>query len=306
MREVFVEVPDVALGRRRRPRRGQARRCVEARRVAAALPRRSRDGSTSRPPKGVLLTGPPGTGKTLLAQGAGHRGQANFIAVKGPELLSKWVGEMRARRARGLQQGPAGRALRPLLRRARRPRARTRGHVARRRHRPRDRPAPRPRWTASRGCSGVVVVGATNRPDLLDPAVLRPGRFDLVLELPLPDREARRMIFAIHTRKRALAANASTRLRSRSAPRVERRRHRGHLPPVHRPRHSRGNHRRPHRRNRRPPRRPAPRRQSSPNNSATTTSMTAPTPRLLSSRSGACVVGLSPKPPPASPPVPPR
>src|SRR5262249_659284 len=59
------------------------------------------------------------------------------------------------------------------------------------------------------GRRGVVVVGATNRPELIDPAVLRSGRFDLVLELPLPDKDARRMIFAIHTRVRPLAANVS-------------------------------------------------------------------------------------------------
>jgi len=159
------------------------------------------------PVRGVLLSGPPGTGKTLIARALATACQANFITIKGPELLSKWVGE-------------SERGVRELFQRAR-------------------QVAPcvlfldeMDALTASRGVTfdstgdrvigqllteldgiegrrGVIVVGATNRPELIDPAILRSGRFDLVLDLPLPDRASRRAIFAIHTRRRPLAANVS-------------------------------------------------------------------------------------------------
>ncbi|HEV2403809.1 MAG TPA: AAA family ATPase, partial [Ktedonobacterales bacterium] len=160
------------------------------------------------PVRGVLLSGPPGTGKTLIARALATACEANMISVKGPELLSKWVGEsergvretfQRARQvapcvlfldeldalapARGLSadSGAADRLIGQLL----------------------------TELDGIEGRRGVIVVAATNRVELIDPAVLRSGRIDLVLELPLPDREARRAIFAIHTARRPLAPNVS-------------------------------------------------------------------------------------------------
>ncbi len=159
------------------------------------------------PIRGVLLSGPPGTGKTLLARALATACQANFVAVKGPELLSKWVGEsergVRETFTRAKQVAPCVLFLDEL------------DALAPERGQSFDGVADRvigqllTELDGIEGRRGVVVVGATNRPELVDPAVLRSGRFDLVLDLPLPDREARRMIFAIHTRKRTLAANAA-------------------------------------------------------------------------------------------------
>jgi transitional endoplasmic reticulum ATPase len=159
------------------------------------------------PTRGVLLSGPPGTGKTLIARALATACQANFIAVKGPELLSKWVGEsergVRETFARARQVAPCVLFLDEL------------DALAPARGASFDGVADRvigqllTELDGIEGRRGVIVVGATNRPELIDPAVLRAGRFDLTLELPLPDRDARRAIFAIHTRRRPLAPNVS-------------------------------------------------------------------------------------------------
>jgi len=153
-----------------------------------------------RPPRGILLYGPPGTGKTLLAKAVATESQANFISVKGPEVLSKWVGE-------------SEKAVREIFRKAREtapciiffdeldsiaPRRgiHTDAGVT-------DRIVNQllTEMDGMQSLKGVVVMGATNRPDILDPALLRPGRFDRVLYVPPPDREARLAIFKIHTRE---------------------------------------------------------------------------------------------------------
>ncbi len=158
-----------------------------------------------RPPKGILLTGPPGCGKTLLAKALAAESELNFISIKGPELMSKYVGE-------------SERGIREIFRKAK-------------------QAAPAilffdevdslvPQRSAGVGDSlvaervisqflteldgieelkGVLVLAATNRPDLVDPALLRPGRFDLILELPMPDEKSRQMIFRVHTREKPLA-----------------------------------------------------------------------------------------------------
>src|SRR5579884_2651809 len=159
------------------------------------------------PIRGVLLSGPPGTGKTLLARALATACQANFVSVKGPELLSKWVGEsergVRETFARAKQVAPCVLFLDEL------------DALAPQRGNSFDGVADRvigqllTELDGIEGRRGVVVVGATNRPELVDPAVLRSGRFDLVLELPLPDREARKAIFAIHLKRRPLAGNVS-------------------------------------------------------------------------------------------------
>jgi transitional endoplasmic reticulum ATPase len=157
--------------------------------------------------RGVLLSGPPGSGKTLVARALATACQANFISVKGPELLSRWVGEsergVRETFHRARQVAPCVLFLDELD-----ALAPSRGHGV-------DPVSDRvigqllTELDGIEGRRGVVVVGATNRPELIDPAVLRSGRFDLVLDLPLPDRPARRAIFAIHTRRRPLASSVS-------------------------------------------------------------------------------------------------
>ncbi len=153
----------------------------------------------------LLMRGPPGTGKTLLAKAAATESGANFIAVRGPEILSKWVGE-------------SEKAIRQIFRRARQVApaiiffdeidaiAPARGF----RH---DTSGVTDRivnqlLTEMDGIeplTNVVVIAATNRPDILDPALLRPGRFDRLIYVPPPDKKARLEILRIHTRKMPLA-----------------------------------------------------------------------------------------------------
>lgn len=159
------------------------------------------------PVRGVLLSGPPGTGKTLVARALATACQANFIAVKGPELLSRWVGEsergVRETFARAKQVAPCVLFLDEL------------DALAPERGGAFDAVGDRiigqllTELDGIEGRRGVIVVGATNRPELIDPAVLRSGRFDLVLDLPLPDRQGRARIFAIHTRARPLGSGVS-------------------------------------------------------------------------------------------------
>jgi transitional endoplasmic reticulum ATPase len=156
------------------------------------------------PPKGVLLYGPPGCGKTLLAKAVATESEANFIAVKGPEVLSKWVGE-------------SERAIREIFSKARQaaPCVVFFDEI--------DSIVPRRGYRYDSGVTdrivnqlltemdglekleGVVVIGATNRPDILDPALLRPGRFDRLVYVPPPDRAARLEILKVHTRRMPLA-----------------------------------------------------------------------------------------------------
>ncbi len=162
------------------------------------------------PPKGLLLYGPPGTGKTLLAKAAANESEANFISVKGPELLNKFVGE-------------SEKAIREVFRKARQasPCIIFFDEI--------DSVAP-VRGTGSGDSNvtervisqfltemdgleelrNVVIIAATNRPDIVDPALLRPGRFDRMLLVPPPDLEARKQIFRIHTKKTPLAEDVKT------------------------------------------------------------------------------------------------
>ncbi len=157
-----------------------------------------------RPPRGILLYGPPGTGKTLLAKAIAKESEANFIQIKGPSLLSMWVGESekgvrkifeRARQVspcivffdeidslagkRGIEQGTkvTERVLNQLL----------------------------AEMDGIEDLSNVIVIGATNRPDMLDSALLRPGRFDRILLVTSPNKEGREQIFKIHTKDMPLA-----------------------------------------------------------------------------------------------------
>ncbi len=154
------------------------------------------------PPRGVLLYGPPGTGKTLLAQAIASETNMNFIAVKGPELLSKWVGEsekgVRKVFARARSAAPSIiffdeiEALIPA-------RGLDTTTVT-------DRVISQflTELDGINRLEDVIVIGATNRPDLIDRALLRPGRMDLLIYVPPPDKEDRLGILKIHTRKTAL------------------------------------------------------------------------------------------------------
>jgi transitional endoplasmic reticulum ATPase len=163
-----------------------------------------------QPPKGILLYGPPGTGKTMIAKAVAATSEANFISIKGPELISKWVGE-------------SEKGVREVFRKARQaaPCVIFFDEL--------DAVAPR-RGGGSEGdahvtervisqmlteldgledLKGVVVIGATNRPDIIDEALLRPGRFDRLLEVPLPDKDERKHIFQIHTKKKPLESDVN-------------------------------------------------------------------------------------------------
>src|SRR6266699_824081 len=151
-------------------------------------------------PRGVLLSGPPGTGKTLLARALANQCEASFISIKGPELLSKWIGE-------------SEKGIREVFRRAKQAapcivffdeidaiaarRGEIDGHAV-------DRVIAQllTEMDGIEGRTGVIVVAATNRSDLIDTALLRPGRFDLVVELDYPDQSERSTIFGIHTKDR--------------------------------------------------------------------------------------------------------
>jgi len=155
------------------------------------------------PPKGILLYGPPGTGKTLLAKAVATESQANFISVKGPEFLSKWVGE-------------SEKAVRETFRKARQaaPCVIFLDEI--------DAIAPVRGTSHDSGVTervisqiltemdglealhNVIVIAATNRPDIIDPALLRPGRFDRMVYIGPPDLESRKEILKIHTKGKPL------------------------------------------------------------------------------------------------------
>jgi len=161
-----------------------------------------------RPPKGILLYGPPGTGKTLLAKAVATESQANFLSIKGPEIFSKWVGE-------------SEKAVREIFKKAKQvaPSIIFLDEI--------DAIAPRrglyegtrvtetvvnQLLTSMDGLekmNDVVIIGATNRPDIIDPSLLRPGRFDELILVGVPDKEAREEIFKIHTKDMPLAKDVS-------------------------------------------------------------------------------------------------
>jgi len=156
------------------------------------------------PPKGVLLFGPPGTGKTLLAKAVANESNANFISVKGPELISKWVGE-------------SEKAVRSIFKRARQVApaivffdeldsiAPKRGSEMGAKVGERIVDQLLTEMDGLEELTGVVVIGATNRPDIIDQGLLRPGRFDRHILTGVPDREGRLKIFGIHTKGMPLA-----------------------------------------------------------------------------------------------------
>jgi len=202
MREVLVETPNISW-----KDIGGLENIKQELKEAVEWPLKYPESFTRlgiRPPRGILLYGPPGTGKTLLAKAVAKESEANFIQVKGPSLLSMWVGESekgvrkifeRARQVapcvvffdeidsiagkRGMEHGQkvTERVLNQLL----------------------------AEMDGIEDLSNVIVIGATNRPDMLDSALLRPGRFDRILLTTAPTREGREEIFKIHTKNMPLA-----------------------------------------------------------------------------------------------------
>ncbi|MBD3248504.1 CDC48 family AAA ATPase [Candidatus Woesearchaeota archaeon] len=156
-----------------------------------------------RPPRGILLYGAPGTGKTMLAKAVANESKANFILVKGPELLSKWVGE-------------SEKAVREIFKKARQTSptiiffdeldalAPRRGQSADAHSTERVVNQMLTELDGLEELHGVVVIAATNRPDMIDTALLRPGRFDRMLLAPIPGKVARKKIFKVHTKKMPL------------------------------------------------------------------------------------------------------
>ncbi len=202
MREVMIEVPKVRwddIGGLERQKQ-QLREMVEwPLKHPEAFKRMG-----IKPPKGVLLYGPPGTGKTLLAKAVANESEANFIYIKGPEIFSKWVGESEKR-------------IREIFRKARQvaPSIIFVDEI--------DAIASKRSFTTENevigrvvtqllaemdgleGLGGVIIIGATNRPEVLDPALMRPGRFDRHIYVPPPDQKARLEILKVHTRNMPLA-----------------------------------------------------------------------------------------------------
>ncbi|MCD6264154.1 CDC48 family AAA ATPase [Candidatus Bathyarchaeota archaeon] len=203
MREVYVETPNVKW-----EDVGGLEEVKEALREAVEWPLKNPEVFTRmgiKPPKGILLHGPPGCGKTLLARAVATESEANFISVRGPEIFSKWVGE-------------SEKAVREIFRKARMaapsiiffdefdalvPR---RGMgIADSRVTERVISQILTEMDGLITLQNVLVIAATNRPDIIDPAVLRPGRFDRIIYVPPPDEEARLKILQIHTRGMPLA-----------------------------------------------------------------------------------------------------
>jgi transitional endoplasmic reticulum ATPase len=162
----------------------------------------------SKPPSGILLHGPPGTGKTLIAKALAHESEVNFISVKGPEFLSKWVGE-------------SEKTVRETFRKARSAapciiffdeidaiagmRGRSAGSTV-------TEQVVSQLLTEMDGLEGledVILLAATNRPDMLDPALLRAGRFGKHIEIPMPDENSRQEIFKIHLEGKPISSDVS-------------------------------------------------------------------------------------------------
>jgi len=197
MREVLVEVPHVRWGDV-----GGLEDVKSKLREAVEMPLKDPESFIRmgiKPPRGILLYGPPGTGKTLLAKAVANESEANFISIKGPEVMSKWVGEsekavrmifkkarqvapcivfldeidaIARRRGTGTDEGVTERIVNQLL----------------------------TSMDGLEGMEGVVVIGATNRPDMVDPALLRAGRFDRLILVPVPDERARLAILQVHSK----------------------------------------------------------------------------------------------------------
>jgi transitional endoplasmic reticulum ATPase len=202
MREVFIENPDVSweeiggLGEVKK----ELMEAVEWPMKYPGL----YDKLGHKMPRGILLHGPSGTGKTLMAKAVATESEANFVSVRGPELLSKWVGE-------------SERGIREIFKRARQSApcviffdeidsiAPIRGAGGETAVTERVVSQLLTELDGMENMHGVVVLAATNRADMIDPALLRPGRFDKIISIPLPDKDSRKMVIEIHSKDIPLA-----------------------------------------------------------------------------------------------------
>jgi transitional endoplasmic reticulum ATPase len=203
MREIMIQVPDIGWADI-----GGLEDVKRTLREAVELPLTRPEAFRRvgiRPPKGILLFGPPGTGKTLLAKAVARESEANFTSMQSSDLLSKWYGESEKQVARLFQRA---RQVAPTVIFLDEIDA-----LAPQRGGGLGEPAVTERVVNTllsemdglEELQGVVVIGATNRPTLLDQALLRPGRFDEVVYVPVPDLEGRRVILGIHLREMPLA-----------------------------------------------------------------------------------------------------
>ena len=202
LREVFVEIPNITwddIGGLKSIKE-QLREIVEWPIKYGKLFRKMK----AKQPKGVLLFGAPGSGKTLIAKAVANESQANFISVKGPEFLSKWVGE-------------SEKAVREIFRKARQAApcivffdeietiTPTRGAMSDSHVTERVISQLLTELDGLEELHGVMIIAATNRADLIDPALLRPGRFDKIIEIPLPEESERAEIFSVHLKGKDIA-----------------------------------------------------------------------------------------------------
>jgi transitional endoplasmic reticulum ATPase len=205
MREVFIENPDISwedVGGLEEVKR-ELQEAVEWPMKYPAL----YDKLGHNMPRGILLHGPSGTGKTLLAKAVATQSEANFISVRGPELLSKWVGE-------------SERGIREIFKRARQSSpcviffdeidsiAPIRGVGGETAVTERVVSQLLTELDGMENMHGVIVLAATNRADMIDPALLRPGRFDKIIQIPLPDKESRKSILKINAEKIPIISEA--------------------------------------------------------------------------------------------------
>ena len=202
MREVLIETPNIGWNHV-----GGLGEVKQELQEAVEWPLKHKEVFTRmgvRPPRGVLLYGPPGTGKTLLAKAVAKESEANFISIKGPELLSKWVGE-------------SEKAVREIFNKARQvspaiifideidAMAPNRSSDQ---HNQSNEKVVNQLLTEMDGLqelNDVVVIAATNRPDVMDTALLRPGRFDRIILAGVPDAASREAIFTVHFKNMPLA-----------------------------------------------------------------------------------------------------
>ena len=207
MREVFIENPDVKwedIGGLDEVKR-ELQEAVEWPMKYPGL----YDKLGHKMPRGILLHGVSGTGKTLLAKAVATESEANFISVRGPELLSKWVGE-------------SERGIREIFKRARQSSpcviffdeidsiAPIRGAGGETQVSERVVSQLLTELDGMENMHGVVVLAATNRADMIDPALLRPGRFDKIIQIPLPDKDSRKKILEITAREIPTVTDEST------------------------------------------------------------------------------------------------
>lgn len=167
------------------------------------------DYTNTNPPKGILLSGPPGTGKTLIAKALANESEVNFISVKGPEIMSKYIGE-------------SERGVREIFRKAKQAAPTIlfldeidslvpqRGKGGDSQVTERVISQFLTELDGIEELKGVIVLAATNRKELIDPAVLRAGRFDLILDLPVPDKKSREKIFQVHLQGKPLADDVNS------------------------------------------------------------------------------------------------